>query len=189
MHQPSSVPFPKSKYEVAACLPKAASAPNSMPRTLPSQPAVAPFANVISAQRLQLVSAGKPASRQSTKAADIPRPALPPTARLSGGVGAPAVKVRRSAASPLAVGVCAARDFMSVPSPAALAVENVSQSVEAAGLPAAAPGKVFSTPRLSRPRSLLSRLSKSAVPRPVLPNRFIERTNAGVPSFAAHVGR
>ena len=137
------------------------------------------------------VSAGAfaPASRQSTKAADIPRPAAPPSIRLSGGVGSPAVKRRRSAASPLAVRVCAARGFMSVPSPSALAVENVSQSVEAAGLPAAAPGTFISARPLSRPRSLLSRPSNSAAPQTVLPNRFIERTNTGVPAFAAHVER
>ena len=148
-------------------------------------------ASFFCAERPQLVSAGAgaPASRQSAKAADIPRPRSPSPVRLSSGVGSPAVKACRFAASRSAVSVCAAHGFRSVPSPAALAMENVSQSVEAAGLPAAAPGRFFSAQPLARPRSLLSRLSISAVPQPVLPNRFIERTKNGVPFLAAHVGR
>ena len=149
-------------------------------------------ANFFSAEQPQLVSAGAgaPASRQSTKAADIPRPRAPSAVHRSGGVGSPAVKFHRSAASPLAVRVCAARGFMSVPSPSALAVKNVSQSVEAAGLPSAAPGTSVPIRSLSRPRSLLSRLPTTEVPHPVLPNHSIERTNYGLrPTFAAHVKR
>ena len=185
------MPFPKSKYEVVACRPRSSCEPNPMHPANARLHVAARSGSTCCVSRPHSVSAGAgaPASRQSTKAADIPRPRASSPARLSYGVGPPAVKVCRSAASRSAVSVCAARGYRSVPSPSALAVKNVSQSVEAAGHPAAAPGTSSSARPFARPRSLLSRLSFSAVPQPVLPNRFIERTNAGVPSFAAHVER
>ena len=148
-------------------------------------------ASFFSPEQSQLVGAGAgaPASGQSTKAADIPRPGSPSPARPAFGLCSLAVQPARSAAEHQPSEVRRRHCSKLVPSPAALAVENVSQSVEAAGLPAAAPGTSISARPFARPRSLLSRVSTTEVLRAVLPNRFIERTKNGVPFLAAHVGR
>ena len=190
-HQPRSVAFRKSKFKVVARLPSVSCEPNPMHRANASLQTKALSAGTCYAQHPQAVSAGAdaPASAQSTKAADIPRPLAPSSGRPAGGSRSPVVKLWQSAAVPPAVRVCAGRCFRSVPSPSALAVQNVIQSVEAAGHPAAAPGTSVSARPSPRPRSLRSPLSITAVLRPVLPNRFIERTKNGVPFFAAHVER
>ena len=191
-HQLRSVAFRRSKLKLVARLPSNSREPNPMHRANASLRAAVRFGGTFSAPRPSSVSAGAgaPASGQSTKAADIPRPLAPSSGRLSGGVHSPVVKRWQSAAAPSAVRVCAGRCFRSVPSPAALAGENVSQSVKAAGHPAAAPGTSVPIRSLPRPRSLLSRLPTTEVPHPVLPNHSIERTNYGLrPTFAAHVKR
>ena len=191
-HQSRSVAFRGSKYEVVACRPRTSCEPNPMRRANASLRTKALSGGTCYTQHPQAVSAGAgaPASGQSTKAADIPRPLAPSSARLAGGVRLPVVKRWQSAATPPAGRVCAGRCFRSVPSPSALAVQNVSRSVEAAGLPAAAPGTSVPIRSLPRPRSLLSRLPTTEVPHPVLPNHSIERTNYGLrPTFAAHVKR
>ena len=191
-HQPRSVAFRSRKFKVVVRLPSVSSEPNPMHRANASPQPTAHSGSSARAARLQLVSAGAgaPASGQSTMAADIPRPRAPPSVRLAGGVRSPVVKHWQSAAAPPAVSVCAGRCFRSVPSPSALAVQNVSRSVEAAGHPAAAPGTSVPIRSLPRPRSLLSRLPTTAAPHPVLPNHSIERTNYGLrPTFAAHVKR
>ena len=162
-----------------------------MHRARSSLQTLAYFGACFSMQSAQVVSAGAsaPASGQSTKAADIPRPLTPSPVRRPGGIGSPALKLCRSAASPPAVGFCAARGFRSVPSPTALTVENVSQSTKAAGLPAAAPGEVISARTLSRPRSLLSRFSSTGSLHTAPPNPSVNRTATGVPASAAYLKR